>query len=57
MQLSHTSASCHSSRYHQQSIPEPYPTSLGIICRGMPLFSTKKMPISAVRASMRDLST
>ena len=53
--LSHTPASCHSLRRRQQVIPEPQPISWGNISRGMPLLSTKIMPVRAARSSMRGL--
>src|SRR5687768_1838382 len=53
--LSHTPASCHSFRPRQQVIPEPQPISWGSISQGMPLFSTKTMPVRAARSSMRGL--
>jgi hypothetical protein len=53
--LSHTPASCHSRKRRQQVIPEPQPISWGSISQGMPLFSTKTMPVSAARSSMRGL--
>src|SRR5215217_6078964 len=53
--LSHTPASCHSRKRRQQVIPDPQPISLGSISQGMPLFSTKTMPVRAARSSMRGL--
>jgi hypothetical protein len=53
--LSHTPASCHSLRRRQQVIPEPQPISWGNISQGMPLLSTKIMPLRAARSSMRGL--
>src|SRR4029453_1888128 len=53
--LSHTPASCHSLKRRQQVIPEPQPISWGSISQGMPLFSTKTMPVRAARLSMRGL--
>src|SRR5215213_10403678 len=53
--LSHTPASCHSFRRLQQVIPDPQPISWGSISQGMPLFSTKTMPVRAARSSMRGL--
>src|SRR5215211_3117515 len=52
---SHTPTSCHSLRRRQQVIPEPQPISWGNISHGMPLFSTKMMPVRAARSSMRGL--
>ncbi len=51
--LCHTPASCHSFRRRQQVIPDPHSISLGNISQGMPLLSTKRMPVSAFRSSMR----
>ena len=53
--LSHTPASCHSHKRRQQVTPEPQPISCGSISQGMPLFSTKMMPVSAARSSIRGL--
>ena len=53
--LSHTPASCHSFRRRQQVIPEPQPISFGSISQGIPLFSTKTIPVRAARSSMRGL--
>jgi hypothetical protein len=53
--LSHTPASCHSLKRRQQVIPDPQPISWGSISQGMPLFSTKTMPVRAARLSMRGL--
>src|SRR5215210_1966904 len=53
--LSHTPASCHSRKRRQQVIPDPQPISWGSISQGMPLFSTKTMPVKAARSSMRGL--
>src|ERR671913_1356969 len=53
--LSHTPASCHSLKRRQQVIPDPQPISWGSISQGMPLFSTKTMPVRAARSSMRGL--
>jgi hypothetical protein len=53
--LSHTPASCHSLRRRQQVIPEPQPISFGSISQGIPLFSTKTIPVRAARLSMRGL--
>ena len=53
--LSHTPASCHSFKRRQQVIPDPQPISFGSISQGMPLFSTKTMPVRAARSSMRGL--
>jgi hypothetical protein len=53
--LSHTPPSCHSLRRRQQVIPDPQPISFGSISQGIPLFSTKTMPVRAARSSMRGL--
>jgi len=47
-----TPAFCQSRRYRQQLIPEPQPSSWGSISHGMPLLSTKTMPVSAFRRSI-----
>ena len=55
---SQTPASCHSRkrRQHRQHVsPEPQPISWGNISQGMPLFSTKMMPLRAARSSRRGL--
>src|SRR5215210_4439688 len=52
---SHTPASCHSLRRRQQVTPLPQPISWGSISQGMPLFSTKTMPVRAARSSRRGL--
>jgi hypothetical protein len=49
--LSHTPACCHASRYRQQLMPEPHPISWGKSSQGMPLLSTKRMPVSTLRRS------
>jgi hypothetical protein len=53
--FSHTPASCHSFKRRQQVIPDPQPISFGSISQGIPLFSTKTMPVRAARSSMRGL--
>jgi hypothetical protein len=53
--FSHTPASCHSRKRRQQVTPLPQPMSLGSISQGMPLFSTKMMPVRTARSSMRGL--
>jgi hypothetical protein len=53
--LSHTPASCHSFKRRQQVIPDPQPISFGSISQGIPLFSTKTIPVRAARSSMRGL--
>jgi len=55
LSLSHTPASCHSLRRRQQLMPDPQPISFGSISQGIPLFSTKTMPVRAARSSMRGL--
>src|SRR5215207_5012236 len=52
---SHTPTSCHSLRRRQQVTPLPQPISLGSISQGMPLFSTKTMPVRVARSSTRGL--
>jgi hypothetical protein len=52
---SQTPASCHSRRRRQHVTPEPQPISWGNISQGMPLFSTKMMPVRAARSSTRGL--
>jgi hypothetical protein len=52
---SQTPASCHSRKRRQQVTPEPQPISWGNISQGMPLFSTKMMPLRAARSSTRGL--
>jgi hypothetical protein len=52
---SHTPASCQSRKRRQHVEPDPQPISLGSISHGMPLFSTKTMPVSAARSSTRGL--
>ncbi len=47
--LRHTPTSCQSRSRRQQVLPEPQPISLGSISQGIPLFSTKRMPVSAAR--------
>jgi len=51
----HTPASCHSCNLLQQVTPEPQPISWGSISQGMPLFSTKMMPVRAARSFTRGL--
>src|SRR5829696_800346 len=52
---SQTPASCHSRNRRQHVTPEPQPISWGNISQGMPLFSTKMMPLRAARSSTRGL--
>ena len=49
---SQTPAACQSRRRRQQVTPEPQPISVGSISQGMPLRSTKRMPVSAARAGI-----
>ena len=46
-----TPACCQSRSRRQQVIPQPQPISCGSISQGMPLLSTKRMPVSAARSS------
>jgi len=46
-------ASCQSRRRRQQVIPLPQPISWGSISQGMPLRSTKRMPVKAARSGTR----
>lgn len=48
----HTPCCCQARRYRQQLIPQPQPISWGRYSQGMPVFSTYRMPISALRRSM-----
>jgi hypothetical protein len=50
---SHTPASCQSRRRRQQVTPEPQPISWGNISHGMPVLSTKMMPLRAARSERR----
>ena len=49
--LSHIPAFCHSFRRRQHVIPEPQPISFGRYCHGMPVLSTKIIPVRALRSS------
>ena len=49
----HTPARCHSCRRRQQVTPLPQPISWGNISQGMPLLSTKMMPVKAARSGTR----
>jgi hypothetical protein len=51
--LRHTPASCQSRRRRQQVMPLPQPISWGSISHGMPLRSTKRIPVSAARLATR----
>ena len=46
----HTPARCHRTRRRQQVLPEPQPISCGNIFHGMPLRSTKRIPVSTTRS-------
>ena len=48
-----TPAACHSLRRRQQVIPLPQPISWGSISQGIPLRSTKRMPVKAARLGTR----
>ena len=50
---SQTPASCQSRRRRQQVIPLPQPISWGSISQGIPLRSTKMMPVRAARSGTR----
>ena len=50
---SQTPASCHSCNRRQQVIPDPQPISMGRYSHGMPVRSTKMMPVKALRSSIR----
>src|ERR687886_1556652 len=50
---SHTPARCHSRRRRQHVTPLPQPISWGSISQGMPLLSTKMMPVKAARSGTR----
>ena len=47
-----TPAFCQSRRYLQQLMPLPQPSSFGSISQGIPLLSTKMIPVSAIRLSI-----
>jgi hypothetical protein len=47
----HTPAFCQSRSRRQQVMPQPQPISRGSIARGMPLWSTKRIPANALRSS------
>jgi hypothetical protein len=47
---SHTPASCQSRSLRQHVEPDPQPISLGSISHGMPVLSTKTMPVRAARS-------
>ena len=48
--LCQTPALCQSRRRRQHVMPEPQPISAGSISHGMPLLSTKRMPVKAARS-------
>lgn len=48
----HTPASCQSRSRRQQVMPEPQAISRGRYSQGMPVFSTNRMPVSALRFSI-----
>jgi hypothetical protein len=50
---SQTPAWCQSRSRRQQVMPLPQPSSCGSISQGMPLLSTKMMPVSAARSLRR----
>jgi len=50
---SQTPASCQSRSRRQQVMPVPQPSSGGNISQGMPLFSTKMMPVKHARSGIR----
>jgi hypothetical protein len=52
---SHTPASRQSRSLRQHVEPEPQPISLGSISQGMPVLSTKTMPVRAARSGTRGL--
>jgi hypothetical protein len=49
----HTPAFCQSRKRRQQVTPLPQPISWGSISQGMPLLSTKMMPVKAARSGTR----
>ena len=46
-------SACQSRRRRQQVMPDPQPSSCGNICHGMPLRSTKRMPVRHARSGTR----
>ena len=50
---SQTPAACQSRKRRQQVTPLPQPSSWGNISQGMPLLSTKMLPVSAARSETR----
>jgi len=53
--LSQIPAFCQSFRRRQQVIPEPQPISFGRYCQGIPVLSTKMIPVRAFRSSIGGL--
>src|ERR671938_524061 len=49
----HTPACCQSRKRRQQVTPLPQPSSWGNISQGMPLLSTKRIPVKAARSGTR----
>jgi hypothetical protein len=49
----HTPRRCQWTRRRQHVLPDPHPISRGSICHGIPLRSTKRMPVSAARSDTR----
>jgi len=49
----HTPACCQSRKRRQQVTPLPQPISWGSISQGMPLLSTKRIPVKAARSGTR----
>ena len=49
--LSHIPAFCQSCRRRQQVMPDPQPISFGRYCQGIPVLSTKMIPVRALRSS------
>jgi hypothetical protein len=50
---SQTPARCHCCKRRQPLMPQPQPISWGSISQGMPLLSTKRIPLRAARSGMR----
>jgi hypothetical protein len=48
----HTPARCHRTSRRQQVLPDPQPISCGSIFHGMPLRSTKRIPVSTARSGI-----
>lgn len=48
----HTPRECHSARRRQHDMPQPQPISWGRNSHGMPVRSTKRIPVSACRLGM-----